>query len=389
MVMKRGPTLVLKEFLRELRRRGVFPVVAAYAVVAWFLLQIGEVTFEPLGLPPWAMRGLIALAVIGFPVAFAFAWVFDITPGGIRRDRSWLRERSVLGERSSIAVLPFADMSKERDQGYFCEGIAEEVLNALTRLGQIRVVSRTSSFRYAGSDRGAREIGEELGVETLLTGSVRKSDRRLRVTAELVDVASGSHLWSQRFDREREDIFAIQDEIAMQIAQLLLETITPQQASVIKTTASDDVEAYEYYLRGRHFANRLRRTELQFAIQMFRQATELDPGFAAAWAGYADSHAFLVIYADPHESHCAEADFASRRALELAPDLAEAHASRGLACLVKEDFEAAEGHFREAQRINPRLFEAHYYFARTKFHQGELEAAAALFLRAAEVNPKD
>ncbi len=275
--MKMRPFHALSGFFGELKRRRVYPVMAAYAVVAWILLQIGEVTFDPLGLPPWAMRSLIALVVIGFPVVFVLSWAFDLTSSGVHRDRGPRSRPTAADQRPSVAVLPFADMSPQRDQGYFCEGIAEEILNALTRLEQLRVMSRTSSFRFAPGTGDARQIGRELGVETLLEGSVRKSGDRLRVTAELVDVANGSHLWSRRFDKELEDVFEIQDEIARQIAQSLVQTLTPRQESALKTTSADDVLAYEYYLRGRHFVVRLRRTELEFAKQMFRQASA-NPG---------------------------------------------------------------------------------------------------------------
>ncbi|MDH3552567.1 MAG: tetratricopeptide repeat protein, partial [Gammaproteobacteria bacterium] len=373
----------------ELIRRKVYPVIAAYAVVGFILLQIGEITFGPLGLPDWVMVALIALVVTGFPVAIVLAWAFDISPAGIRRDASTPDFALTTNNAPSIAVLPFADMSPEKDQGYFCEGVAEEILNALTKIRQLNVAARSSSFQYQAGAADVRRIGKELGVKTILEGSVRKSDNRLRVTAQLVKASDGYHLWSKSFDEETKDVFAIQDDIATCIAESLLETLTPSEQSSISTTSTKDVTAYEYYLRGRQFFKRFRKTDIEHARQMFNQAIEIDPEFALAWAGYADCFSFLVMYVDPQANYRAEAADASKRALELSPDLAEAHASRGLALLVCEDFESAESEFKTAIELNPSLFEAYYYYARTQFHRGNIESAAELFQQAAKADPAD
>jgi adenylate cyclase len=368
-----------------LKRRGVYPVIAGYAVVAFILLQIGEITFAPLGLPNWVMVTLIALVIAGFPVVILLAWVFDITPAGIRRTRNL----SARDERPSIAVLPFTDMSAEKDQGYFCEGVAEEILNALTKIPQLSVAARSSSFQFKGGSGDVREIGRELGVRTILEGSVRKSNNRIRVTAQLVKSSDGYHLWSKSYNEEIEDVFAIQDEIATSIANALLETLKPKEQLAIQTASTTDVGAYDYYLRGRQFFKRFRKQDIEFAQQMFREAINIDEGYALAWAGYADCHSFMVMYVDPRPEYKEEATKASRRALELDPELAEAHASRGLACLVSEEFDAAEREFVKAIELNPNLFEAYYYYARTKFHGGDMVAAADLFKKAAAVDPGD
>ena len=387
--MRRSRGLHVPALLRELRRRKVYSVVAAYAVAGWILLQIGEVTFGPLGVPDWVMTALVVCVIVGFPIVVVLAWVFELAPGGIRKDQG--SSDGTPGDRAtpSIAVLPFADMSPQRDQAYFCEGVAEEILNALSKIDALQVAARSSSFQYGDRQADVRHIGRELGVTTVLEGSVRKAGDRLRVNVELVNVADGFHLWSRTFDKQVEDVFDIQDEIAQCIVQALLETITPAQQFAIKTASSKDVVAYEYYLRGRQFVNRFRKTDIQFARQMFRQAIDLDPTFAKAWAGYADCYSMLVMYAEPRAEYQHEATRASQRALDLAPDLAEAHASRGLACLVCKEYAEAETHFEEAQRLNPALFEAFYYHARTRFHQGDLEEAAELFSKAAAVNPAD
>jgi TolB-like protein/Flp pilus assembly protein TadD len=360
-------------------------VIAGYAVVAFILLQIGEITFTPLGLPNWVMVALIALVIAGFPVVILLAWVFDITPTGIRRTNSPPTDE----ERPSIAVLPFVDMSPEQDQGYFCEGVAEEILNALTKIPQLSVAARSSSFQFTGGSGDVREIGRGLGVSSILEGSVRKSNNRIRVTAQLVKTSDGYHLWSKSYDEEIKDVFAIQDEIATSIASALLETLAPKDKLAIHTASTTDVSAYDYYLRGRQFFKRVRKRDMEYAMQMFREAINIDEEYALAWAGYADCHSFMVMYVDPEPRYLEEASKASQRALKLEPELAEARASRGLAYLVCEEFDNAEREFVTAIELNSNLFEAYYYYARTKFHQGEMTAAAELFEKAAAVDPAD
>ena len=379
----KNPFSFLSRFSAELLRRKVYPVVVAYAVIAWVLLQIGEVTFEPLGLPEWLMRALVVIAIIGFPVAALFAWMFDIAPSGIRREipaEAGASDDAV----PSVAVLPFADMSPDQDQAYFCEGVAEEILNALTQIEALHVVSRTSSFRYAQSSEDLISIGKKLDASAILEGSVRKAGDNLRITAQLVDVANGFHLWSKTFDRKLEDVFAIQDEIATCIGESLLDTLMP-----VTTTACRDVKAYDFYLRGRHFLNRFRKVDLEHARQLFGQSIERAPAFAAAWAGYADSYSLAVMYADTTPAFRDMARRASERALELDPASAEAHASAGLAHLVREEFEDAERELKKSIELRPDFFEAYYYFARTRFHQGDMDAAADLFAQAAAANPDD
>ena len=232
----------------EMLRRRVYPVVIAYALISWALLQIGEVTFEPLGLPGWVMTLLVVLVIAGFPLAAILAWMFDVTPSGIRRDAQPIITDTAIEDPASIAVLPFTDMSRQKDQAYFCEGVSEAILHALTRIESLRVAARMSSFRYANSDLDLQDIGRKLGVNTILEGSVRKSGDQLRITAQLVNVQSGYHLWSKTYDRKLEDVFTVQDEIASSIAGLLLNSITP-----IETRTTRDVVAYDYDLRGKQY----------------------------------------------------------------------------------------------------------------------------------------
>lgn len=377
--MRKDTRLVLSKFSSELVRRKVYSAVAAYAVAAWVLLQVAEVTFEPLGLPDWLMTSLVVVVIVGMPVAAAIAWFFDITRSGLRRDSAANIEAT-----PTVAVLPFVDLSPGADQAYFCDGVAEEILNALAQIDQLRVVSRMSSFRYKNTETDIRELGQRLGANAILEGSVRKADDQLRVTARLVNVADGLQFWSKTFDRELKGIFSIQDDIATSIAESLLKTLV-----VVKTTASEDVMAYEYYLRGKEFLNRFRKIDLEFARQMFQQAIDRDPRFAHAWASYADCFSLEVMYADPTSWFKEKARDACKKALELGPELAEAHASCGLAMLISGRFEEADKYFNDAITLNPQLYEAYYYYGRSRFHQGDLEGAATLFARASSVNPME
>ena len=385
--MRKHPRFSWIELSAELKRRRVYAVIGAYAVVGWIILQVGEVTFEPLNLPGWVMTSLIVVVMLGFPVVLVLAWIFDITSAGIRRDPRPLLRTVIDNDMPSIAVLPFLDLSPDTDNAYFCEGISEEILNALTRIPGLRVAARSSSFQFAGSAGDVREIGKELGVKAILEGSVRKTNNHIRVTAQLVKTSDGYHLWSKSFAEELEDVFTIQDEIATSIAAALLKTIAEKRP--VRTTWSKDVTAYDYYLRGRHFLRRFRKTDFESARQMFRQAISLDDEFARAWAGYADCHSLLFMYEDPNPQYREEAVNASKRALELAPELAEAYASCGLAALVCGDYQSADVKFKKALERNPPLFEAFYYYGRSRFHQGDLAMAAELFRQAAEADPED
>ena len=288
-----------------------------------------------------------------------------------------------------MAVLPFADMSAEKDQEYFCEGIAEELINGLGRIENLRVASRTSSFRFRETSLDVREIGRRLDVGTILEGSVRKAGSRVRITVQLVNVADGYRLWSDRYDREMKDIFAIQDEIAESIVAALEVTLSPKERRVLQNVATRDVEAYDYYLKGRKFFYQTNQKAFEFARQMYERAIAIDPSYALAYAGIADCCSFLFQWADSSDANLMGADGASRKALELDPDLAEAHASRGLALSLGRSFEEARAEFEAAIRLNPKLFEAYYFYGRACLAQGLYEQAVGLFEKAAEIRPED
>ena len=289
---------------------------------------------------------------------------------------------------SSIAVLPFADMSPTHDQEYLCEGLAEELINALTHIDGLRVAARTASFRFRGKGEDVRNVGAQLNVETLLEGSVRKSGDRLRVTVQLIEVASGHHRWSHRFDGQFEDVFAMQDDIAESVARSLRGDAGTRDTQARAHTATATA-AYELYLRGRQQLHRIRHPDLDSAAEWFRRAIDLDPTYGPAYAGLATAHATLYEWFGAKDADLAGADRASRRALELAPDLAEAHVARGCALSLLRRYDEASREFEESIRLNANLFDSYYYYARTSFARGDVAGAAALFRRAADVRQED
>jgi TolB-like protein/Flp pilus assembly protein TadD len=296
---------------------------------------------------------------------------------------------SPASEISSIAVLPFADMSPGRDQDYLCEGFAEELINALTRIDGLRVASRTASFQFRSSGADIRAIGQHLGVETLLEGSVRKSDDRLRVTVQLIEVATGYHRWSQRFDRTLDDVFAIEDEIAENVVASLRGSVPSQREKPSLLRPHTGAAAYEYYLRGRHHMHRMTQPDLETGGELFERALELDAGYGPAWGCLAAVHGLLYEWFGAREDDLVQAERASQRALELAPGLAEAHVARAFVLTLSRRYAEAAREFEDAIRLNPYFFEAYYYFARASFAQGDIERSAELFRKAAEVRPED
>ena len=289
----------------------------------------------------------------------------------------------------SIAVLAFSDMSPEKDQEYFCDGIAEEIINDLAHIRGLRVAARTSSFAFKGKAEDVRAIGRKLDVDCVLEGSVRKAGHKLRVSAQLLNVEDGYHLWSESYDRELKDVFAVQDEISRSIVATLRVTLSAGESDAIARIPTTDLQAYDYYLRGRQFFYRYTIRGVEFALRMFSQAIELDPSYARAQAGIADCCSFLFMYAGNHPAHRDRADSASLKAIELNPQSAEAHASRGVALSLNRRFDEAEDQFETAIRLDPRLFEAYYFYARTAFAEGKPEQAVDLYAKASEVNPHD
>lgn len=392
----------LGRWLGELRRRRVVRVAVAYLIAAWLLIQIAAETFEPLGLPDWALKLVIVVAVLGIPVALMLAWAFDVTPHGIERaspaspspaahptsEPAAVLPPTVPGGRAhgSVAVLPFVDMSAERDQDFFCDGVAEEIGNALCYVQGLKIAARTSAFQFKGRVADVREIGRTLGVDTVLEGSVRKAGDRVRITAQLVGASDGYHLWSKTFDRKLEDVFAIQDEIAQQVTRALQKSLTGAEAAVDRggTSYSD---AYEYYLRGRALLRQHGATRLS-AKQMFLRSVSIDPDFALAHAGVATAIADYLFWRqtkDPAE--IAEALAAVRRAEELQPGLVEVMVARGWLLSAKGHNDEASAAFEAGIGRAPSYPDTYYWYARHAYATGDHAKAARLFERTVELEP--
>lgn len=385
-------------FFEELKRRKVLQAATGYAVVAWILLQVAEVTFEPLGIPGWGLTVLIVLVIVCFPVAMAVSWFFDLTLKGFRKDtgddQAPVTDEAPEDATStgipatpSIAVLPFEDMSPEHDQAYLCDGIAEEILNRLAQIENLRVASRTSSFRFRGVPVGAGAIGRELNVAAVLEGSVRKAGNHLRITTQLINVRDDFHLWSSSYDRELEHIFEIETEIAVHVANALEVKLGTRPQNECCTTSN--AKAYEYYLKGQHYFHRWGTRNMSFAVQMFEKAVATDPGYARAWAALADSYAMIYMYWNASDENLEAAERASTRAVALMPGLAEARVSRGLSHFARRQSAEAIAEFETALRLDPTLFDAYYFYGRVRFQQGELERAAELFEKAEKIDEDD
>ncbi len=289
----------------------------------------------------------------------------------------------------SVAVLPFVNASADPENEYFADGMAEEIINALSKVQTLRVASRIVSFALKGKNEDLGEVGRKLHVSTVLDGTVRRMGNRVRITAQLVNVADGYQLWSERYDREMEDIFAIQDDISQAIVKALRVILSEDEKKAIEKARVVNLQAYEYYLRGRQSFHQLRRKSLEYARQMFNRAIEIDPDYALAHAGVSDSCSLLYTYFDARESNLRQADAESERALELDPALAEAHVARAIALWLNKRNEEAEEHFETAIKLDPKLFEAPYFYGRALKSQGRFAEAVKLFERAAAIRPED
>jgi TolB-like protein len=402
----------------ELMRRRVVSTTAAYLAVAFVLLQLGEILFPAFDLGTGALRGLFALLLALFPIVIALSWVYDVTLSGVRKTdegveakgppkaiavgvvlsavmlggAGWWAVRSVdtgaLVERqmSSIAVLPFADMSAEGDQVYLGDGVAEEILNILAGFDGLQVAARTSSFAFRDNN-DIRQIGDQLNVSHILEGSVRRDDLEVRITAQLIDTETGFHLWSQTYDREVDDLFAVQDEIARSIAEALVGELDLAPVAATRYVASP--EAQDAYWRGRAQWSRRDASGIPEAIELFNRAIEADSMYAEAYAGLADSWALMpqfvpsVNAADAME----RAEVFALRAIELDDDLAEPHASLGLVRALNQDRVGALAELGRAIELNGSYAPALHWRANVLADMGQLFDAAADAERATSVDP--
>jgi len=388
----------------ELKRRRVYRIAALYAAVGVAISLAVPDLFDALLLPVWSARFVIVLIALGFPIALILAWAYEVKPEdprpaepedprpaepvgspaepegrGAVSSPGDLSTGAITEEEPppSIAVLPFVDMSPDQDQEYFCDGMAEELINALTKVKGLRVAARTSSFHYKGRSEDVREIGGQLSVRVVLEGSVRRAEERLRVTAQLVSVEDGYHLWSETYDRELKDVFAIQDEISRSIVESLRPTLLGEEEHTLVTPPTRSLEAYDHYLRGRHYWEGRYEKGLETALSHFEKAVEIDPEYALPHTGVADSYAVLGTYGYLRPEAAGErARAAAESAVELDTGLSEAHASLGFSHLLYGwDWEKSEAEFRKAIELNPDNANARGWLGLQLGTQGRFEEA--------------
>ncbi|WP_263367068.1 protein kinase domain-containing protein [Edaphobacter bradus] len=294
-----------------------------------------------------------------------------------------------LQPRKCLAVLYFENLNGTQEDEYFRDGMTEDVITELAKIKDFRLFPRSAVFAFRDKPLPVTQVGQHLGAAYVLEGSIRRSGSRLRITAQLAETRTGHSVWAERYDRQLEDVFAIQDEIAQNIARALRVTLTERERHEIEKIPTSSIQAYDYYLRGRQFYCQMLRKGLEFARQMFARAIVIDPGYARAYAGVGDCCSFLYMWCEASEDNLREAVSASRRAVELDPQSAEARASHGFAESLSGNYEIADKEFETAIELNSHLFEAYYFYGRSCFAQGQYEKAAALFARAGLINPED
>ena len=386
-------------FISELKRRSVFKVGVAYVILAWVVAQVMELALDSFAAPDWVIKTVLTLLVVGFPIAVFLAWAYELTPDGIKLTKSGSLDNA--GQtasavaaatppaiKQSIAVLPFADMSPEKDQEYFSDGIAEELLNQLTKLKGLHVAGRTSSFFFKGKNEDLRDIGEKLNVAHILEGSVRKAGNRVRITAQLVKAADGYHLWSETFDRDLDDIFAIQDETAKAVANALSLELGVGKASS-KDGGTHNIGAFDAYLNGMSLYHQFGRKEWSNAIEQFEKAVELDPDFVLAWSWLAqvcDTAAFSFLSEQATELGT-RSEEAAKRAISIAPDAVASIRASALLKTRNREWAEAERLWRKAMAAAPGDADANYEYGRFLLHVGRAKDAVQYCRRAVQIDP--
>src|SRR6266567_3693504 len=410
-------------FFAELKRRNVYKVAIAYGVIAWLLIQIATQTFPFFEIPNWMVRAVIVLLLLGFPIALIIAWAFELTPGGIKRteaaegaaaqpakNRTWIYVAIIAAALSvglffigrytapkramtsglpekSIAVLPFVNMSSDRENEYFVDGLTEEILNRVAQINELKVPGRTSCFAFKDKNADLRQVGASLGVANVLEGSVRKSGERLRITAQLVRTHDGYHLWSQSFDRKLDDVFAIQEEIARSIAEALSVQLKVGSVGEVERP-TQDMGAYDNYLEARTLITQRSPTNVRSAIPLLEAAVQRDPAFAKAWAALAQAYVFASYYlpTDTTES-LQNAENAARKALALDASLAAAHSALANVLGERYHWSEAEAAYRRALELSPGEAETHNQYAQMLLNVGHTDSALEQAERACELDP--
>ena len=414
-----------KKFFAELKRRNVYKVAIAYGVVAWLLMQVASQIFPFFEIPNWAVRLVVLLLIIGFPIALIIAWAFELTPEGLKRTevadrestkpsrhKAWIYVAIIAAVLSvslffvgrfttlnraiasglpekSLAVLPFANLSGNPENAYFAAGIQDEIITRLAKIGELKVVSCLSTQRFKGAPDDLPAIAKQLGVANVLQGSVQRSTDEVRVNVQLVKADTDTHLWADTFDRKLTDVFQIESDIAKTVAETLKTKLTGSEERAISVKPTADVEAHQLYLKGRYLWNRRTAENLEKALTYFQLAAEKDPNYALAYAGIADTCALFPVYgAGAPQEYIPRAKAAAEKALALDDSLAEVHASMGL--VFYSDFQPAESarEFERAIALNPNYATAHHWYGRlTLVMTGQLDRAMGEVKRAYELDP--
>jgi TolB-like protein/Flp pilus assembly protein TadD len=407
-------------FFEELQRRKVYRVAAAYIIAAGFIIQIGSAVFPAWELPNWTLRLVVVLLLAGFPVALILAWAYDVTPQGIQATPAspgTHRRRNIIAltaiglaisavsgfflfprasgriVEKSIAVLPFQSLSDEKENAYFADGIQDDILTNLSKIGDLKVISRMSVMSYRGDAlRNAREIGKALGVGALLEGSVRRAGNRVRVSVQLIDANNDEHIWAEDYDRDLTDVFAIQTDLAQKIASTLQAKLSPNEKKRLDRRPTQDSDAYLLYIQAHDYANRpdrFRDTSLK-AEELFEQAIKLDPKFAAAFAGLSMVQSWMYHESEPTPARREKARLNANEALRLQPDLPEGHLALGYSYYYGDrDYGRALTEFEIAKRDLPNEANAYTAIAAIQRRQGKWAESNANFEKAASLDPKN
>ena len=387
-----GKSNKVSRFWQELKRRKVIHVIVVYTTVALVIIELVNNVYESLQLPEWTPTLILLILIIGFPIAVIFSWIYDISSRGIIRTEDAEQELtgSHTAAENSIVVLPFQNLSSDNEQEFFCDGVTEEIINALTHVKSLKVIARTSAFAFKGKFDDIRKIGKELNVSSVLEGSVRKAGNKLRITAQLINVFDGIHLWSETYDREMKDVFEIQDEISLAIMDKLKVELMGEEKDRILKAQTQDLEAYNHYLKGRYYWYNNRTWDgLQKAMKCFQQAIDSDPGYALAVTGLADTYIVLMDwgYLYPVEVMPRIRELLSR-SLELEDSHAETYISHVYTLAFFDlDYKAAEQYTKKALQLNRNSPNVHHFYSLYQMTLGRFESALEHNRRARELDP--
>jgi len=414
-----------RSFFGELKRRNVYKVAVAYAVISWLLIQAASILLPTFEAPAWVMKAFVVFLAFGFAVAVFIAWAFEMTPQGMKRTDDvspdevipqWSKRKfaalivsvaviaaglfvfqlarkpsstnAPTANNKSIAVLPFVNMSADKNDEYLSDGVSEELITALSKITGLQVKARTSSFVFKGKNEDIQKIGELLHVSHLLEGSVAKAGNKLRITAQLIQASDGNHEWSDTYDRDMQDIFAVRSEVAQKVAETLKVRLLGEEKKQLDKKPTENLEAYNLYRQGRYYGDRVSEEGIKKALPFFEQAIQKDPRFALAYAGMADTYvAAADAFIAPREAF-SKAKEAALKAIELDDSLAEAHASLGLVHYHYDwDWAAAEKEFKRALVLNPQSAWSYTLYTQFLGGMGRVDEANDQGKRALEIDP--